>query len=112
MIINQHNRDSVMRQRQRNGYYSGLNPSGVRLAVSCRKLILTHLPTFCWQTAQQVLTMLEQIDEDISEGLVIVNLSRMVIAEEILEQQRFAPFKRQVMSDGYVNVYRKASVLI
>ena len=84
----------------------GLNPRQVRLAVSCRKLILTHLPTFCWQTGHQVLTMLEQVDELVEESLVKVCLHKMTASGEILSEDRLYPEERHGRKMGVVNVYR------
>lgn len=40
-------------------------------------LILKYLPDFCWQTNPEILTMLEQVDEDIIENSMSVTLCRL-----------------------------------
>ena len=35
----------------------------IRYPVSARQLILDHLPSFCWQTREEIVTMIEQINE-------------------------------------------------
>ena len=44
--------------------------------TGARALIKKHMPTFCWQTAHEVLTFLEQIDEDIDPVCVQGELCR------------------------------------
>lgn len=41
------------------------------------KLLEDHLPSFCWQSAYEVLIMLEQIDEDVGYDCVKTTLCRM-----------------------------------
>lgn len=40
-------------------------------------LIVKHLPSFCWQTWDEILTMLEQIDEDIDAFCLRATLSKL-----------------------------------
>jgi hypothetical protein len=44
---------------------------------SVRQLILTYLPTFAWQTAAEVLSMLEYVDENISEDAIGLQLTKL-----------------------------------
>lgn len=61
---------------------------------STRKLLEDHIPDFCWQTAQEILSMLEQIDEDIPENSVCVTLARMHIEGVVLSRPVINFFKK------------------
>jgi hypothetical protein len=39
-------------------------------SLSARQLIEDHLPSFCWQTVPEILTMLEQVDDTVEITLV------------------------------------------
>lgn len=45
--------------------------------MSLRALILMYLPDFCFQTEFEILTMLEQINQNISPGSVKTLVSRL-----------------------------------
>lgn len=42
-----------------------------------KDLILTHVPDFCWQTSFEILTMLEQVDEDLGWDNLRVRLHQL-----------------------------------
>lgn len=44
---------------------------------SVRKLLLTYLPTFSWQTGAEILSMLEYVDENISEDALDNQLTKL-----------------------------------
>jgi hypothetical protein len=46
-------------------------------------MIRHYLPDFCWQTGYQILTMLEQIDENVREEVVFKTLSIMSARGEL-----------------------------
>jgi hypothetical protein len=48
-----------------------------RGALPASKLIEILVPSFCWQTAYEILTMLELVDDTIESGLVSVVLHDM-----------------------------------
>lgn len=50
-----------------------INPYGSH-RLKPNKLIMTYLPTFAWQTVIEIVTMLEQIDEDINEASIKIRL--------------------------------------
>lgn len=43
-----------------------------------RDLLFAYLPDFCWQTAYEILLMLEQVDEDVDERSFYLELNKMV----------------------------------
>lgn len=47
-----------------------------------------RLPSFCWQSAYQILTMLEQEHEWVSEDCISSMLSQMIKTGEVLAETR------------------------
>lgn len=46
-------------------------------SLSTCELIFQYLPDYCWQTSFEILTMIEQIYEDISPNTLYVTLHHM-----------------------------------
>jgi hypothetical protein len=55
----------------------------IRYPISARKLILKFLPSFCWQTRFEVVTMMEQIAEDMPAQLIATALQQMWMDGEV-----------------------------
>jgi len=66
---------------------------------------LTYLPTFAWQTAAEVLTMLEYVDEDVSEDVIGLQLTKL-FQQDLLDRKIV---RKQAGNRGIQNVfaYRK-----
>jgi hypothetical protein len=62
-------------------------------------VLLNFLPDFCWQTSDEVVSMMEQIDEEISEGSLRVTLSKLAGRGLIEKQNRL-----QIPPSGYGHV--------
>lgn len=45
--------------------------------MKVRHLIRTYVPTFCWQTSMEIMTMLEGVEEDIELHVLQATLSQM-----------------------------------
>ncbi len=65
-----------------------------------------YLPNFCWQTAQEVLTFLEQIDEDVGEDTVKVTLG--ILVRQGVVETRIVP--RLFRSTGPRTIYQYKKV--
>ena len=64
-----------------------------------------YLPTFCWQTAYEIVCFLEGIDEDVNVKSVLVTLGRMTEKGVIIHRR----VKRDVKQGGglWVREYRR-----
>lgn len=72
----------------------------IRYPVSARQLILDHLPSFCWQTREEIVTMIEQINEDIPENLVASVLYQMELIGEVEKRLVMTPTRPGQVIDG------------
>ena len=61
----------------------------VRDGIPVTELILTFLPSFCWQLAREVLLQLEQVEENIESKSVESTLSMLARQRRI--ERRLAP---------------------
>lgn len=74
---------------------------------SIRQLLIAHLPDFAWQTSYEILTMLEVVDEDISENALKV-LLHALWKKKLLDRKTVT---RYLISRGSwkTSMYRKFS---
>jgi hypothetical protein len=72
----------------------------IRYPVSARQLILDHLPSFCWQTRAEIVTMIEQINEDIPENLVASVLYQMELIGQVEKRLVMTPRRPGQVIDG------------
>jgi hypothetical protein len=77
------------------------NGTGFPVTATLRAL----LPSFCWQTAFEVVTMMEAAHLDVNEHTVKVQLSRLARAREI-----FCEYRPAIVQGGYRAFYRNRAL--
>jgi predicted transcriptional regulator len=73
-------------------------------ADGIQALLMRYLPDFCYQTSQEVCSMIEQVDEDITYLTVCVTLSRLVAKGRVHRRTvdpKWQQHVRLTMSRGY-----------